>query len=623
MAVQQPRPFGALIGCFFQAAACSDSHCLDMNGQRVKPRHLKSPRCPAPRANGMRSGAGLVLAGVAAAGWVEWCEVRFSGVRGERLSQEEAERERAGTAGDRFPFSYTMDVLLYFSCLLILFLLWIRVKGLEYVLIHQRWIFVCLFLLPLSVVFDLYYYARAWLVFKMCSAPKLHDSRVRDIQEQVRRWKGEGGNRFMCTGRPGWLTMSLGVGKYKSTCKNIMINLMDILEVDTKRQVVRVEPLVNMGQVTALLNSIGWTLPVLPELDDLTVGGLIMGTGIESSSHNFGLFQHICLAYEIVLADGSLVRCTPTENSDLFYAVPWSCGTLGFLVAAEIKIVPAKKYVKLRYTPVKGIEKICEKFSRESKNKDNYFVEGLVYSADEAVIMTGALTDDAVPGQVNKIGHYWKPWFFSHVETYLKNNREGTEYIPLRHYYHRHTKSIFWELQDIIPFGNHLLFRYLFGWMVPPKISLLKLTQGETIRKLYEQHHVVQDMLVPMKCLEQAINVFHDQINVYPLWLCPFILPSNPGMVHPKGNEAELYVDLGAYGEPRTKHFNAKASMRQLETFVRDVHGFQMLYADCYMTKEEFWEMFDGSLYWKLREKLKCDNAFPEVYNKVCLAARR
>lgn len=37
-------------------------------------------------------------------------------------------------------------------------------------------------------------------------------------------------------------------------------------------QVVRVEPLANMGQVTALLNSIGWTLPVVPELDDLTVG---------------------------------------------------------------------------------------------------------------------------------------------------------------------------------------------------------------------------------------------------------------------------------------------------------------------------------------------------------------
>lgn len=41
----------------------------------------------------------------------------------------------------------------------------------------------------------------------------------------------------MCTGRPGWLTVSLRVGKYKKIHKNIMINLMDILEVDTKKQV--------------------------------------------------------------------------------------------------------------------------------------------------------------------------------------------------------------------------------------------------------------------------------------------------------------------------------------------------------------------------------------------------
>ena len=44
------------------------------------------------------------------------------------------------------------------------------------------------------------------------------------------------------------------------------------------------------------------------------------------------------------------------ENSDLFYAVPWSCGTLGFLVAAEIRIIPAKKYIKLRFEPVRGLE---------------------------------------------------------------------------------------------------------------------------------------------------------------------------------------------------------------------------------------------------------------------------
>ncbi|XP_034979163.1 delta(24)-sterol reductase [Zootoca vivipara] len=515
-----------------------------------------------------------------------------------------------------------MGPLLSLGVGLLLLILWARYKGLAYVLVHHRWVFVCLFLLPLSVLFDIYYQFRAWVVQKMHSAPRQHNLRVRNIQEQVREWKKEGLKTYMCTGRPGWLTVSLRVGKYKKTLKNITINLMDVLKVDTERMVVRVEPLVTMGQLTAHLNPIGWTVPVVPELDDLTVGGLIMGTGIESSSHIYGLFQHSCVAYELVLADGSHVRCTPEENSDLFYAVPWSCGTLGFLVAAEIKMIPAKKYVKLHYEPVRGLKTICKRFAEESEKKENHFVEGLVYSLEEAVIMTGVLTNEADHSKINRIGCYYKPWFFKHVENYLKANKTGTEYIPARHYYHRHTRSIFWELQDIIPFGNNPVFRYLFGWMVPPKISLLKLTQGEAIRKLYEQHHVVQDMMVPIKSLEQCIETFHSDIKVYPLWLCPFILPNNPGMIHPKGNEAELYVDVGAYGEPKTKHFEAKASTRQIEKFVRNVHGFQMLYADCYMTREEFWEMFDGSLYHKLRKQLHCNDAFPEVYDKICKSAR-
>lgn len=49
---------------------------------------------------------------------------------------------------------------------------------------------------------------------------------------------------------------------------------------------------------------------------------------------------------------------------------------------------------------------------------------------------------------------------------------------------------------------------------------------------------------------------------------------------------------------------------------------FQMLYADVYMEREEFWEMFDGQLYHRLREELGCKEAFPEVYDKICKSAR-
>ena len=49
--------------------------------------------------------------------------------------------------------------------------------------------------------------------------------------------------------------------------------------------------MVTMGQLNRTLNRLGWTIAVLPELDDLTVGGMVMGTGIETSSHKYGLFQ--------------------------------------------------------------------------------------------------------------------------------------------------------------------------------------------------------------------------------------------------------------------------------------------------------------------------------------------
>lgn len=47
-----------------------------------------------------------------------------------------------------------------------------------------------------------------------------------------------------------------------------------------------------------------------------------------------------------------------------------------------------------------------------------------------------------------------------------------------------------------------------------------------------------------------------------------------------------------------------------------------MLYADVYMERKEFWEMFDGTLYHKLREQLGCKDAFPEVFDKICKSAR-
>lgn len=74
-------------------------------------------------------------------------------------------------------------------------------------------------------------------------------------------------------------------------------------------------------------------------------------------------------------------------------------------------------------------------------NQDNApeFVECLVFSKDRAVVMTGDMVDSCQFEHLNEIGTWHKPWFFKHVETYLTSGK-GTEYIPIRDYYHRHSR---------------------------------------------------------------------------------------------------------------------------------------------------------------------------------------
>lgn len=502
----------------------------------------------------------------------------------------------------------------------------------EHILTHYRGIFATLILLPLSTLYTAYTTVRNGLVFRMRSAPAKHDQKVQKIIDQIEDWKQAGCTQRLCTARSGWKTMSELVPKYKLTHRNIDIGLYDILEISEQNSTVRVEPLATMGQISRNLISKGWTLAVVPELDSLTVGGLIMGFGIESSSHKYGLFQSICVSLDLVTAEGKCVRCSPTENADLFYQVPWSHGTLGFIVAAELKIVPAKKYIKVHYEPVFSLDQMTTVFEAASRNtEENDFVEGLVYSRDKAVIMTGVFTDTIESdGLYNPIGRWYKPWFYKHVETYLQKDSGAIEYIPLRDYYHRHTRSYFWTMEEIIPFGNNPLFRTLLGWALPPSIELLKYTETETTRRLREKFHVVQDMLMPIGYLNQSIQYFDGHFNLYPLWLSPMAVLDNAqqqGFVHPlrknDGTVDEMYVDIGAYGTPVKKDFDNNRALPLLEQFVLDHHGYQALYAKTMLSRDDFRRMFDHTDYDRLRDQLPlCKQAFEEVYEKVSSKGR-
>ncbi|MBA0815490.1 hypothetical protein Gohar_000258 [Gossypium harknessii] len=525
-----------------------------------------------------------------------------------------------------------------------------RKKGLVDFLVQFRWIFVIFFVLPFSTL----YYFLIYLgdvrseMKSYKQRQKEHDENVLKVVKRLKQ-RNPKKDGLVCTARKPWIAVGMRNVDYKRA-RHYEVDLSafrNILEIDKQRMIARVEPLVNMGQITRVTVPMNLSLAVVAELDDLTVGGLINGYGIEGSSHIYGLFSDTVVAYEIVLADGRVVRATKdNEYSDLFYAIPWSQGTLGFLVAAEIKLIPVKEYMRLTYTPVVGnlqdlAQGYMDSFAPRDGDQDNPekvpdFVEGMVYSPTEGVFMTGryASKEEAKKkgNKINNVGWWFKPWFYQHAQTALKKG-EFVEYIPTREYYHRHTRCLYWEGKLILPFGDQWWFRFLLGWLMPPKVSLLKATQGESIRNYYHEMHVIQDMLVPLYKVGDALEWVHHEMEIYPIWLCPhrlFKLPlktmvyPEPGFEqhHRQGDTpyAQMFTDVGVYYAPgpvlRGEVFDGAEAVRKMEQWLIKNHSFQPQYAVSELNEKDFWRMFDADLYEHVRKKYGAVGTFMSVYYK-------
>lgn len=364
--------------------------------------------------------------------------------------------------------------------------------------------------------------------------------------------------------------------------------------------------------------------------------GLAFGTGMSTHSHKAGLYHETITSYEVVLGDGSLVTATADQNPDLYQTLPWSHGSLGFLVALTLKIVKIKPYIKIKYIPVKGQKNYCNMMRElsgtyEATPKDfPDYIEGTIFSKDEAVIMVGEYADYDGNITVNECSKWHKPWFYKHVESFLQKG-EGVELIPLRDYLLRHNRAIFWVVEDMLSFGNNPLFRLCFGWLLPPKPAFLKFTTTPGVRAYTFTKQVFQDIVLPIQELEKQIEIASRLFEKFPLLVYPCKIidhgPSSGQLKRPAskylvpGTNYAMYNDLGVYGVPgrvkEKKPYNPVDAMRKMEEFTREVGGYSFLYADIFMTKEEFEVMFDLSLYEVARRKYKAEGAFPHLYDKV------
>src|SRR5207342_633559 len=108
--------------------------------------------------------------------------------------------------------------------------------------------------------------------------------------------------------------------------------------------------------------------------------------------------------YEVIGSDGATLVCTPdNENGFVFQMMHGSFGTLGVLGTVTMKLVPAKRYVRMTYENYRTLdeykEAIWHYFTRGARLRsamgDVDFMDGIIHSPDEWVLSLGRFVDEA------------------------------------------------------------------------------------------------------------------------------------------------------------------------------------------------------------------------------------
>ncbi|MFI9008679.1 D-arabinono-1,4-lactone oxidase [Actinosynnema sp. NPDC053489] len=95
-----------------------------------------------------------------------------------------------------------------------------------------------------------------------------------------------------------------------------------------------------LRQLNALLDVLGLALANLGDIDAQTVAGAI-STGTHGTGAKLGGLATQVVALELVLADGSVARCSADERPELFQAARVGLGALGVISTVTLRCVPA------------------------------------------------------------------------------------------------------------------------------------------------------------------------------------------------------------------------------------------------------------------------------------------
>ncbi|PIR44690.1 MAG: hypothetical protein COV10_03285 [Candidatus Vogelbacteria bacterium CG10_big_fil_rev_8_21_14_0_10_51_16] len=394
--------------------------------------------------------------------------------------------------------------------------------------------------------------------------------------------------------------------------------LTHVLEIDPGSNTALVEPGVTMEQLVYETGRRGLVPAVVPEFPNITLGGAIAGGAGESSSYRHGLVHELCESYDVLLGDGALVTASPSSHTDLFRAIPGSCGSLGVITAIRLRLIPATRYVRLRYLPVASFSEAVAVTEKHWDNVGVDFIGGLLFARDRGVIMLGTRCHETGGLPLARFCRAHDEWFSLHADTISRAGVIREEVVPLIDYLFRYDRGAFFVGKYAfdrfrVPFNR--LTRFILNPIMNTRTFYQALHETGTA-----QEYFVQDISVPLERTTALLEHTHEHLGIYPLWLCllrtdavhPFS-PTNIG--------AGRVMNVGIWGPLALAYREFVQVNRVMERLTTRLNGRKILYAHLYAPEGEFWHSYPKTLYEQLRAVYRAA-AFLDFYEKVVVRER-
>jgi len=138
-----------------------------------------------------------------------------------------------------------------------------------------------------------------------------------EVVEAVNRARREALKISICSGGHSWAQNHIRDG-------GLLLDLsrLDGVSIDAKNERAVVEPGCDGSSLNDLLKQHGLSFPI-PHAAGVCMGGFLLQGGFGWNGPNLGVGCQNVVGLDVVLADGSQVHASQTENADLYWAAPW------------------------------------------------------------------------------------------------------------------------------------------------------------------------------------------------------------------------------------------------------------------------------------------------------------